>query len=125
MPKLPKYSVTSFCSVRVRFSSGILTVAMNASLSSNHFEEELEDFYLPLGLPKVSAPGVEPVPPDQEAMGRRVPGQQCLDLGYRGNPVLGVLQNGQPFAVVMRRHALEALQHLIAFDGEAVTASRV
>ncbi len=68
----------------------------------SHFEQKLQRLQVPLRLGEIPAPGVEPMPADQESVRVRVLGQHRLDPRRRGGPVLGVLENGQPFAVLVR-----------------------
>ena len=65
------------------------------------------------------------MPADQEAVRVRVIRQNRLDARRRGVPVLSVVENRQPLAVVVRPHALQALQHLVTFDGQPVVSGGI
>src|ERR1700733_794291 len=124
MPCLARYAVTDSSSVSVWFSSGILTSAMmllpvhNRTPAANRFEQELEDLDVALGVSEGIAPRVQTMAPQHERVGISGPVER---LGHAfGEPghVLIVLDDGNPLAVLMRPHVLEALEHLVAFDAQ-------
>ena len=69
-------------------------------------------------LRKIVAPSVQPVLPQQKGVRRGKPLERRLDQMREALHVLVVLQNRQPLGVLVRRHALEPLQHLVAGDGQ-------
>src|SRR5206468_9584915 len=93
------------------------------SVSSQHFEQKLEYLDLSPGCCEIAAPRVEAVPPDQEAVHLGMVTQFRLDPRHGGGPILRVLENRQPLAMLMGTDAVQPLQHLIAVDGE--TACRI
>src|SRR5215212_8686809 len=93
---------------------------MLASLSTHHFEQKFEYLHVSPRLGEVAAPGVEPMPADQESVRLRMLGESPLHSGCRGGPILCVLENRHPLAVLVGCHALQTLEHLVPFDGDAV-----
>src|SRR5262249_36902803 len=112
-----------------RFSSGMLTVAMVPPFSStpdpvpsrpaHDLQQELQDLPGPCGVAEVPAARVERVPADEEAVDFFLGLEHRPDARGGSRPVLGVLDDGQPLPVLVGDDAVEALQHLVAFDGEA------
>src|SRR5258706_15836778 len=121
-------SRTAPASVRVVPSLGMRTVAMSHLPGGRgpsrvepppDFEQELQDLDVTLGLGQVFAPGIEAVAADQDPVGARVSFESRLHLGGERVVVLGVLEYGNPLAMLVRPHPGESLEHLVAFDGEA------
>src|SRR6185312_1029747 len=87
-----------------------------ASLSSHRFEQELEDLELPFRFREILAPGVQPVTANQKAVDFGMLAQLLFDARRRRTPVLRVVDDRQPFAMLVRANALQSLQHFIPFD---------
>ena len=67
-------------------------------------------------LRKIGTPRVQPVLPQQKGVRRWKSLERHLDQMSEALHVLVVLQNRQPFSVLVRRHALESLEHLVTED---------
>ena len=68
-------------------------------------------------------PGIKTVPSQQKAMRRRVFRQPCLDHAGQSGHVLVVFDDGQPFPMNVRSDSFETLEHLIAFNPQAMLSS--
>src|SRR5262245_51181959 len=101
----------------VRFSVGMLTTAMIDLLFSSHrLEQELEDLDVTFRLAHVPAPGIEAVTLEQERVRLWMAPQHRPDFLREPRHVLIVGDNRNPLAVLVRLHAVEAFQHLVAGD---------
>src|ERR1041385_3257116 len=76
------------------------------------------------GFGEIAAPRVEAVPPNQEAVRRGIRLEQRRDGRRRGVPILRVRDDRQRLAVLMRLHGAQALQHLVAFEGQRAVRTR-
>ena len=70
-------------------------------------------------LRKIVTPCVQPVLPQQKGVRCWRPLERRLDQMREALHVLVVLQNRQPFGVLVRRHALEPFEHLVTGDRQA------
>lgn len=73
---------------------------------------------MPFCLHEVIAPGIEPVPPQQETMRLRVQRQFISDAISQRRYVLGILEYRQPLALLVRFDSGQPFQHFVAFDGQ-------
>src|SRR2546426_10754396 len=130
---LAKCAVTAAGSHRVRFSSGILTIAIFSSPNSdasalrpqrvealtgpsNYLQQELQDLKVALCLTEILAPTVEAMAPQQKSMSVWMLRQRPVDDPSQPCHVLVVFNNGQPLAMRVRLHALQPFQHLVTFN---------
>src|SRR5438445_13326442 len=129
---LAKCAVIAAGSHRVRFPSGILTIAIfflpartrvhskpnkrNLTGPSNHLQQELEDLKVAFCLTEILAPSVEAMAPQQKSMSIWMLGQRPVDDPSQPGHVLVVFNNGQPLAMCVRLHALQPFQHLVTFN---------
>ena len=88
------------------------------------FEQKFENLDVTSCLRKIVTPSVQPVLPQQKGVRRWKSLERDFDQMSEALHVLIVLQYRQPFGVLVRRHALEPLEHLVAGDGQA-TVCRV
>ena len=70
-------------------------------------------------LHKIVAPGVQPVLAQQKGVRCWKSLERPLHLTGEVLHILVVFQNRQPFGVLVRSHAFEPLEHLVAGDGQA------
>src|SRR5439155_6989343 len=134
MPLDTRYDASAFVSVIVMFSDGILTIAMTALLRfnrdafdglpdrhglSHRMKEELEDFDVPNRFGEARAPGVEPVPADEDGVRARMPIERIGDDPRQARHVLIVIDDRHPLAMIVGMHAVEPLQHLVPLDEES------
>ena len=87
-------------------------------LRADGLEQELDDFDVPHGLRQRLAPSVHSVAAKKECMARRMLDERLPHLAGKPLHVLVVFEDRNPLAVLVRRDAVETLQHLVAFDGE-------
>ena len=69
-------------------------------------------------LRKIVAPGVQPVLPQQKGVRCWKSLERPLHLTGEALHILVVFQNRQPLGVLVRSHAFEPLEHLVAGDGQ-------
>src|SRR5439155_8399299 len=128
-----RYEASAFVSVIVMFSDGILTIAMTALLRFNRdafdglpdrhglshcLKEEFEDFDVPNRFGEARAPGVEPVPANEDGVRARMPIERIRDDPRQARHVLIVIDDGHPLAMIVSVHAVEPLQHFVSLDEE-------
>lgn len=73
---------------------------------------------MPPCLGKIVAPSVQPVLPQQKGVHRWKSLERLLHLTSEALHILVVFQNRQPLGVLVGGHAFEALEHLVAGDGQ-------
>src|SRR6476660_4583195 len=95
--------------------TGFSRLPYHASLSSHRFEQKLEDLELPFRVREILTPGVQAVTADQKTEHLGMLAQLLLDARRRLAPVLRMLDDGQPFAMLVGANAVEPLQHFIPF----------
>ena len=71
------------------------------------------------------APGIHAMTPDEKAMDTGIFLNEARGVGGKQLQVLAILQNGNEFAVLVRPDAVEAFEHLVAFDKKATAAEVV
>src|SRR6202007_2298440 len=76
----------------------------------------LEDLRMPLCFREVLPPGVKTVPAQQEPVNKRLALQPRAHFLRELSDVLGILEDGKDFLVLVRVHAVQALEHLEAFE---------
>src|ERR1700730_15623760 len=124
MPRSARYAAIDISPSTVRFSSGILTSAMmllpihHRTPAANRFEQELEDLDVALGISERVTPRVQTVSPQHEGVGIASVVERFGHALREPRHVLIVLDDGNPFAVLVRPDAVEALEHLVTFDAE-------
>src|SRR5687767_10235911 len=120
MPYVARKLETASLSSSVCWRSGTFTRAMSFSSlltkarlhSSDCLEQELENLDVTPRLRQIVAPSVQPMPAQQEAVGRRPLLQDRFDAAGQRRDVLVVFEDRHPLAVLMRAHPFETLQHL-------------
>ena len=71
------------------------------------------------GLRKIVTPSVQAVLPQQKGVRCWKSFERPLHLTSEALHILVVFQNRQPLGVLVRGHAFEPLEHLVAGDGQA------
>src|SRR6266404_3139467 len=137
MPIAARYSRTSSCSRSERFSSGILSIAtINSQIRAaqrlrtyrgarahQHFHQELQDLNMALRFLQARTPSIKPMLPQKKTVNAG-----ALSQGYRRafpqlNHVLRILENRQPFAVLVSSNAFQPLQHFVSFERNSTLRS--
>ena len=75
-----------------------------------------------LGFVDRRAPRVQSVAPNEERVSRRVLAKASADVEREPVHVLVVLDDRHKLPMIVRRDAREALEHLVALDGQATRA---
>src|SRR6187401_1306681 len=120
MPYDPRNARTSSAPSTTRDSAGTLTTAIGLPLSRpDHFEQEFQDFDVPLRVGNRPPPRVQPVAAEQDGVRRAVPGQRAAQARRQSPHVLIVRQNRHPLLMIVRRDTVEPLQHFEALDRQS------
>src|SRR5215213_6121767 len=120
MPMPARWPRISSASRSVLCSSGILTIAMllfllraaGTKLAPRDFEQELQNLYVALRLGQIFPPRVEAVAAQHDPVRVRVFFQSRFECERECRHVLRVIYDGEAFAVLVRPHAGQPLQHL-------------
>src|SRR6187399_2991387 len=108
MPYDPRNARTSSAPSTTRDSAGILTTAIGLPLSRpDYFEQEFQDFNVPLCLGNCPSPRVQAVTAEEYCVRRAVPGKRAAQAGRQSPHVLIVRQNRHPLLMIVRRDAVE------------------
>ena len=86
--------------------------------SRDGLEQELDNLDVTYGLRQRLSPSVQPMTPEKERMGRRVVIEHLSNLTGQPRHVLVVLDDWNPFSMLMGSYALETLQHFVSLDSE-------
>ena len=104
-------SVDTVHSCRVRKGPG----------SSERFEQEFQNLQVSFRVSEGVAPGIEAVPPEQHRMRVFVLRKDVTDAACQARHVLVVLEDGNPFAMLVRGDTLKALEHFVSVDAESAS----
>src|SRR6478672_2759802 len=126
MPAPLKYSRTLLSPSTVRPSAGIFTSAIRHLQlvdirSTERLEQDFQDLDVPFRIAERRAPSVEAMTTKQDRMGRFVLNEDILQDTREPRHILIVLENRNPLPMLVRGHAVKALQHLVSADADAAS----
>src|SRR5678815_5426000 len=129
MPCSARKSRTADASVTVRSSSGTLSNAIASSACfvcrrpADRLEQKLEDLHVSHGIGEGRAPRAEPVSLQQNTVRSRVLIECLANDAGQASHVLVVCDDRYPLTMRVRAHAVESLEHLVAFNAEAAVGA--
>src|ERR1043165_8095879 len=116
MPCEARNAATASSPSMTRDSAGIFTEAI---LHPNRFEQELENLDVAFGFVECFSPRVHSVAAEQHRVRLRMALERISPPSCEPRHVLRVGQNRNPLAVLVRCHAREPLEHLVARNLES------
>src|SRR3989442_14734933 len=78
--------------------------------ANQHFHQELQDFNMALGFLQARTPSIKPMPPQKKTVDAGAFPQRLRNALPQLNHILRILENRQPFAVLVRSNAFQSLQ---------------